>query len=484
MKWPYTRRIDATPAWSLVALGGAGILGLPAILVGVHGQEPHFRWWWPTNFMIIPVMVLLSGVFLVLVPVRRAEAKAPAFEPGDGAPSWKVPFQQAWQDAVAHGAKGEPSTPVYDDGPGVVQNFGSADSPDGWVLSARPGHRVVVLPGDIWQALRVVGRGAIGGDSISALGVPTADTGSTRFIDRQALRVELTGGSWGDGQLVRDNVSSPWRWEPKVRFSTETSTLVLRWTPNADAASHMRLRALTVLPWADANDLQITTAGRNRLLQALPDSDLAVAVAALSQTRGGDLHLGPWERGPNSNALDRLSYSSTVLASDGRTALTAEVMLSLPDTMSRAVVSCAELRIESLDAWESALPEPADGSPRDMRLTPPELAKFFASAWRTAAELLPGTLVDNVTAMRWNGPPSTSLWFGFSNPLLQPQPLLKDFIDMRTFGVSDRGPHTQMTAMIIAAPHLPESLRRDVIRDALAQMAQRFGFLDVTEDQF
>ena len=54
----------------------------------------------------------------------------------------------------------------------------------------------------------------------------------------------------------------------------------------------------------------------------------------MSRRRGTDLRAADWNRGPNRNALGALSYSSVITAPDGRAALTAEVMMALPSTMS------------------------------------------------------------------------------------------------------------------------------------------------------
>jgi hypothetical protein len=51
----------------------------------------------------------------------------------------------------------------------------------------------------------------------------------------------------------------------------------------------------------------------------------------LLRRRGTDLRAADWNRGPNRNALEALSYSSVITAPDGRAALTAEVM-ALPST--------------------------------------------------------------------------------------------------------------------------------------------------------
>lgn len=71
MRWPYNARVDTAHAWGAV---GSGI-AISGVVVGalavLHASDPHFRWWWPTNWMIIPVVIVLVGLIMVVVPLRR-----------------------------------------------------------------------------------------------------------------------------------------------------------------------------------------------------------------------------------------------------------------------------------------------------------------------------------------------------------------------------------------------------------------------------
>jgi hypothetical protein len=302
----------------------------------------------------------------------------------------------------------------------------------------------------------------------------------TRVVDAHANSVDLTGGHWGKGKLVRASGEAAWRWEPAVSFSMNMTRAAGYWTGDL-AARQLRLRAIATLPRADASELAISSQNRLGLEKSLPESDLARAVAELSRRRGADLHVTAWNRGPNRNALDAFSYSSAIAAPDGQTALSAEVMMALPNTMNSALVTCAEARIEDLAAWAGAL-EAAGAPPRQhLRSSMEEVAEFFAVAWQTATEKLAAVVAANATTVLWADPPTVELRLTAerrydSTP--RPQPMLDDYIDMHSLGHSDRGQLREMAVTIITPQHIEQSDRRNQTRDALVYMAQQFGFIE------
>lgn len=78
MRWPFSRRIEPTHAWGIVALGTAFVIGLAQELAGLNGSHAGFRWWLPTNWMALPIAILVIGAVSLVVPVRRAAAALPA----------------------------------------------------------------------------------------------------------------------------------------------------------------------------------------------------------------------------------------------------------------------------------------------------------------------------------------------------------------------------------------------------------------------
>ena len=433
-----------------------------------------------------PSEEFLAGLIEKAVTAARREPSPsrPAFGIGEGDPGWTGLFQQAWSDLMSAGTWiGEPASAVYSHGPGVVQHFESSLAAFGWVLCALPHRRPVAVAGEVWQALQRAGSGAIGVDALAAIGFPAPDPKVTRMIG--ASNVDLTGGDWGDGRLVRGADEQGWHWEPAVLFGMNMTRAAGYWT--ADHTQQLRLRAVATLPWAEADGLAITAQRRAELEQALPFSELADAVTTLSRRRGAALRAAAWNRGPNRNALDALSYSAVITTPNGRPALSAEVMMVLPSTMNSAVATCAELRLPDLAAWADALA--AGGAParQDLRLSVQEVAEFLISAWQAATEILPTLVTTDILGMQWAYPPTVELRLSAEHDPSAPtgpQPMLGDYIDLSPLGVSDRGQIPVMAVTITAPPVLSTTDRRADAAEALAYMGQQFGFLDATADCF
>lgn len=73
VRWPYKERVNHVHAWGLigVAVALAGIL-LP-IFQAQSADAAGIRWWWPTPWMAVPVLVLAVGLLLLFVPVKRPD---------------------------------------------------------------------------------------------------------------------------------------------------------------------------------------------------------------------------------------------------------------------------------------------------------------------------------------------------------------------------------------------------------------------------
>ncbi len=67
MKWPYSKRVDSVPAWTLVAAA----LGIWGVLATLYVDHSYWRLWWPTNWTAVPLVILVLGLILATVPVVR-----------------------------------------------------------------------------------------------------------------------------------------------------------------------------------------------------------------------------------------------------------------------------------------------------------------------------------------------------------------------------------------------------------------------------
>ena len=81
------------------------------------------------------------------------------------------------------------------------------------------------------------------------MGYPVPEAQDTGLVDASSACIDLTGGSWGDGRLVRDVVAGEWSWEPAVRFDLRMSRAATTWTGGTHPQM-LRLRAVAKLPWA------------------------------------------------------------------------------------------------------------------------------------------------------------------------------------------------------------------------------------------
>jgi len=257
------------------------------------------------------------------------------------------------------------------------------------------------------------------------------------------------------------------------------------WTSDR-TVQQLRLRAVGTLPWADAGELAIAAQRRLDLEQDLPVSHLASVVTTLSRRRGADLRAAVWRRGPNRNALDALSYSSVITAPGGPAALSAEVMAALPGVMDSSVVTCADVRLEDLDAWAGALAASGARPRQDIRLPVEEAAEVLTVAWQTATERLAAVIAGDPARMRWAHPPAVELRLTAEaryDGAPHRQPELSDYIDMSSLGHTDRGQIREMAVTITAPPQLDPGERRTQARKALTYMARQFGFLEAAANR-
>ena len=74
MRWPYDKRVDPIHAWGAIAAG----IAIAGAIYAARALNPHTAksYLWPTNWMIIPVIVTGVGLILLFLPVRRSRREA------------------------------------------------------------------------------------------------------------------------------------------------------------------------------------------------------------------------------------------------------------------------------------------------------------------------------------------------------------------------------------------------------------------------
>ncbi|MFB8760706.1 RNA-binding domain-containing protein [Streptomyces nigra] len=393
---------------------------------------------------------------------------------GQGLPSRQQEMREAYEQLRSVGL-GQPVGEAYARGPAAIQEFTGGKGQPGWVLCVVDGLAPVAVAQPVWQAIRAAGRDRAGGHPLAVVGYPVPGPDRAHHhgpwaVPADAQSVDLDGGSWGTGRLIRSG-RDVWRWEPAEQLGFTVSRYARNWTAQRPAPQ-LRLRALVAWPWADTADLQVTSGKRQDLERALPHSALAGAVTILSRRRGAELPAAQWGRGSWRNTPTAVSYTSTIVAPDGRGALSAAVMMSVEDT----VVTCADVLIEDASAWAALLPGDAG-----TRLGLDEVQALFLAAWETVAEALPDAIVDPAR-MRWSAPPTTELRLSAEGPHDQPSPGLGALIDLEALGPGEDQVRPEMAVTITRSPVMHRRERQAVLRRALVHMARHFGYVWAEEE--
>ncbi|MFE2828596.1 RNA-binding domain-containing protein [Streptomyces sp. NPDC059271] len=393
---------------------------------------------------------------------------------GQGLPSRQQEMREAYGQLRTAGLS-RPVGEAYARGPAAIQEFAGEAGQPGWVLCVVGGRAPVAVAQPVWQATRAAGQDGAGSHPLSLVGypVPGPDRNGHHgpwVVPPDARRVDLEGGSWGAGQLVRSERGA-WRWEPAERFGFLVSRYSRNWTAQ-QPAPQLRLRALVTWPWADTGDLQITPGRRQDLERALPYSALAGSVTLLSRRRGAELPAARWDRGPWRNFPAAVSYTSTITAPDGHRAVSAAAMMSVEDTM----VTCADILIEDASAWAAMLP-----GNTGTQLGLDDVQALLLAAWESAAETLPDAVADPAR-MQWSGPPTTELRLSAEGPHDQPSPGLGTLIDLEALGPGEDGVRSEMAVTITRSPTMPRQERQAVLRRALVHMARHFGYVWAEEE--
>jgi hypothetical protein len=419
----------------------------------------------------MPTAQALAELLREAVAQRQPEAGP---QIGQGLPSRQQEIREAYEQLRTTGL-GRPIGEAYARGPAAVQEFTGGEGQPGWVLCVVGGRAPVAVSQPVWQAIRAAGQDSAGGHPLAVIGypVPGADQAGRNdpwAVAPDARSVDLDGGSWGAGQLVRSG-RDVWRWEPAERLGFVMSRYSRNWTAQ-QPAPQLRLRALVTWPWADTAGLQISPSKRQDLERALPYSTLAGAVTILSRRRGAELPAAYWDRGPGRNTPTAVSYTSTITAPDDRRAVSAAVMMSVEDT----VVTCADILMEDASAWAALLP-PSAGT----QLGLDEVQALLLAAWESAAKTLPDAVVDPAR-MRWSAPPTTELRLSAEGPHDQPSPGLGTLIDLNALGPGEDNVRPEMAVTITRSPIMHHQERQTVLRRALVYMARHFGYVWAEED--
>lgn len=277
-------------------------------------------------------------VNIFAAPGIAAAAGQPRIRPGQ--PRNEAAFGPVYAAAGGFAFLGEALGEVYEDGPGLVQNFSGGPDGEPGVICALYDEVPAAVAQEVWNALRAVGRGDSSGGTIN-VGFPAADqAGEFAFIDAKTSKIELAGGKWGPGHLLRA-AEGRWRWRPHVNFDSHAYQDQDTWSMRREVMD-LRLRVAARIPFVAKNS-RITGIGRSRMLAALTATGLTEMLAALAVRYGvepGELSWRETAEPTGYNDTLRASYQYAITGPDGRAALHASLWLTLPHgyEAARAIV--------------------------------------------------------------------------------------------------------------------------------------------------
>lgn len=176
-------------------------------------------------------------------------AGRPEIQPGEGDPQWERRFRDAAEAVRDQIGLRAASGLAYREGPGTAQHFDGRPG-ESWVLCAVPGHRPVMVAELLWEKVREAGVKAPGADAFTALGFPSLPGNvplPKRLITAGMSRVELAGGTWGAGFLIRDAPDDGYHWEPAPRFTFDAMQEAGAW-PGGPPEPPLRIRATASFP--------------------------------------------------------------------------------------------------------------------------------------------------------------------------------------------------------------------------------------------
>lgn len=326
---------------------------------------------------------------------------------------------------------------------------------------------------------------------VQAAGYPLARAGAPEtplisYVPADAAEVEVGGGKWGRGVLLRPADIGRARWQPHPTMNMVASEAIRM--PSA-GQSDLTVRAIAILPWQlDEDALEITRQTRQRLETLLPRAEITNAIALLSRWRGAPVASPEWVRatGPDARQSGTAAqYESVLRTPGGDVAAWTSARLFLPIGQQHQAVRVLVEFQANLAAWRSALlSTPGAALISDFRITANEVVELWMAAWDAATIVVPQALVADPRRVPLLAPPEVELQIKANDRLAgAPTELqrLVDVFDLSVFGEPDGDPRPEGAATVIAPLGFGRDDRRWWAGRTLIRLARTWTFVDADQ---
>jgi hypothetical protein len=387
-------------------------------------------------------------------------------------------FSAAYSAAGGEARLGQALGEVYDAGPGWVQHFTGSLSGEPAVICALHGRTAIAVAESVWTEVCAIGGGQPGSGATGA-GFPVGSRPHALFVGPASEEVELAGGRWGSGRLVRCQKPDRWIWKPNIAFDSQTTSDRDSWG-NGKGEMDLRVRLAARIPVADS-DLRVTGAGRERMLAVLRSAQFNDVLLAAARRRGLKADSLGWDETPyphGHNNTRFATYQTVIQTPDQRPALVGNLWLMLPGGYSHGLSSVADMRLD-FGAIQASSGPGAPPAQNDIRLTREELIGFFAQAWDVTTTILPMVAAASLLDVPPAGAPRLELHVQNERPETSGKPRTLstfDLVDLSYYGRPRATHHPDLSVGITIPLGLPREQITPLVYEALARMTEDFGF--------
>src|ERR1700677_288267 len=392
-----------------------------------------------------------------------------------GQPGCERPFTVAYDAAGGKSRLGQAIGEVYETDKGRGQHFAGTSSSESAVICALYGRSAVTVAESVWDEVCEIGGGHPGGGT-AGVGFPIGSRPQAPFIGSSSEEVELAGGQWGPGRLVRHGPGR-WIWQPDVVFDGATSSDRDSWgTGKGDM--DLRVRMAARIPVA-GNGLRITGAGRQRMLAALRAAPFNDILLEAARSRGLKADVLEWDETPDGlNNTRFAAYQAVIQGSGQQSAFLGNLWLMLPAGYSAELSSVADMRVD-FDAIKAVASPGAASAQDDIPLSREELIEFFVQAWNATTTILPLAANTSLLDVPPAGAPRLELHIRNERPENSGKPRTRrtfDLVDLSYYGKPRKTQLTDLSEGITTPLGLPSEQITTLVHDALARMTEDFGF--------